>query len=195
MNGLQQLASRATLPICLLLCFGVLSGGLAPPAIAQEHQEAEHEEHGEAEQHEHHKNYVFLFLGGTTESISDDPETNFSAGLTYERRVSQLIGLGIGGEFVFGGHGREALAGLLVIFHPAGGLGLAIGPGLEFAKESHGVEGHEEEETKTTAALRAGVLYEFAVGKTFAIAPAVYVDFIDGKDPTLVWGLEFGLGF
>lgn len=169
---------------------------LAPTALAQEHGEEAETEHGEVEHHEHHRNYLFLFLGGTTESISDEPETYFSAGLTYERRVSDLIGLGVGGEFVFGGEGREALAGLLLIFHPAGGLGLAIGPGMEIGKEVHVDDlGHEEEETEVRAALRAGVTYEFEVGEKFAIAPAVYVDFIDGKDPALVWGLEFGLGF
>ncbi len=181
---------RAAVSMVLLVLFA------APAAFAQEHDEEAQHAHGEAEHHEHHKNYLFLFLGGTTESISEDPETNFSAGLTYERRVSELIGLGIGGEFVFGGEGREALAGLLLIFHPAGGLGLAIGPGMEIAKEIHHDElGHEEEETEVHAALRAGVTYEFEVGEQFAIAPAVYVDFIDGKDPALVWGLEFGLGF
>ena len=178
-----------------LVCACLLSVGSATTAIAQEYEEAVHESHSEAEHHEHHKNYLFLFLGGTTESISDDSETHFSAGLTYERRISQLIGLGIGGELVFGGEGREALAGLLLILHPTGGLGLAVGPGLEFAKESHGEEGHEEEDTKTHAALRAGVTYEFEVAEQFAVAPAVYVDFVDGKDPVLVWGLEFGLGF
>jgi hypothetical protein len=167
----------------------------APAALAQEHEAAEHVEHAEAEHHEYHKNYLFLFLGGTTESIRDESETFFSAGLTYERRLSQLIGLGIGGEFVFGDEGREALAGLLFILHPIGGLGLAVGPGLEVAKESHGEEGHEEEETSTHAALRVGATYEFEVGEQFAVAPAVYVDFVDGKDPVLVWGLEFGLGF
>jgi hypothetical protein len=172
---------RAALFFVLLAFVG------APAAFAQEHGEAAH--------HEHHKNYLFLLLGGTTESISDDPETFFSAGLTYERRVSDLIGLGIGGEFVFGGEGREALAGLLLILHPVGGLGLAVGPGLEIAKESHGEEGHAEEETKTHAALRTGLTYEFEVGEKFAVAPAVYLDFVDGKDPVLVWGLEFGLGF
>lgn len=168
----------------------------APVASAQEHEEAVHVEHAEAEHHEHHKNYGFLFLGGTTESIRDDSETHFSAGLTYERRVSDLIGLGIGGEFVFGGEGREALAGLLVIFHPVGGLGLAIGPGMQIGKEIHHDElGHEEEETEVLAALRTGLTYEFEVGGNWAVAPAAYVDFVDGKDPVLVWGLEFGLGF
>ena len=162
--------------------------------MGQEHEEVVHEEHGEAEHHEYHKNNVFLFLGGTTESISDDPETSFSAGLTYERRVSQLVGIAIGGEFVFGGH-REALVGLLLVLHPTARLGLAIGPGMEFAQESHHGEHGDEEETVVNAALRAGVVYEFPIGDQFMISPAVYVDIVDGSDPVLVWGAEFGVGF
>ena len=125
--------------------------------------------------------------------------TSFSLGLDYERRVSRLIGLGLGGELVFGGDDREALAGLYFILHPAGGLVLAGGPGLEFAKEGHAegeVEAQQEESgTETHAGLRVGIVYEFEVGHRYSIAPSVYTDVIEGKQPTFVWGLAFGVGF
>lgn len=164
------------------------------PYLAQEHH-AEGEDAEEA----FHKNHLSLFTGGTTESSNGETSTSFSLGLDYERRVSRLIGLGLGGEFVFGGDEREALAGLYFILHPAGGLVLAAGPGVEFAKEGHTegeVEAQQEESgTETHAGLRIGILYEFEVGHRYSIAPSIYTDFIEGKEPTFVWGLAFGVGF
>lgn len=163
-------------------------------SVAQEHG-AEGEEAEEA----FHKNHLSLFTGGTTESSDGETSTSFSLGLDYERRVSRLIGLGLGGELVFGGDDREALAGLYFILHPAGGLVLAAGPGLELAKEGHAegeVEAQQEESgTETHAGLRVGIVYEFEVGHRYSIAPSIYTDFIEGKEPTFVWGLAFGVGF
>jgi hypothetical protein len=159
----------------------------------------EHDAEGAAAEEAFHKNHLSLFTGGTTESSDGETSTAFSLGLDYERRLSELIGLGLGGELVFGGEEREALAGLLLNLHPAGGLVLAAGPGLEFAKERQdggGVEAQQEEPgTETRAGFRVGLLYEFEVGHRYSIAPAVYTDLIEGKQPTFVWGLAFGVGF
>ncbi len=164
------------------------------PTHGQEHHSA-----GHAAEEAFHKNHLSVFTGGTTESSGGETRTSFSLGLDYERRFSQLIGLGLGGELVFGGDEREALVGLLLNLHPAAGLVLAAGPGLEFAKERHGggeVEAQQEESgTETKAGLRIGVLYEFEVGHRYSIAPSIYTDFIEGKEPTLVWGVAFGVGF
>lgn len=179
---------------------GVVLAGLTlpPPMLAQEHSEAgvhgQEQSHGE---HEYHENGVFLFLGGTTESVFDDPSTRFSIGLEYERRLSRLVGVVVGGDFVIGGEGREALAGLLLILRPVGRWGVAAGPGMEIGKEHH-ADGHEGDgggDTEVRAALRVGVLYDFEVGGRYTIAPALFTDFIDGKDPALVWGVELGIGF
>ena len=160
-------------------------------SVAQE-QGAEAE--GATAEEAFHRNHLSLFTGGTTESSDGETGTSFSLGLDYERRLSELIGLGLGGEFVFGGDEREALAGLYFMLHPAGGLVLAAGPGLEFAKEGH-TEGEEESGTETHAGLRVGIVYEFEVGHRYSIAPSIYTDFIEGKEPTFVWGLAFGVGF
>lgn len=181
--------------IRLALSIAIVAVTASPAvSVAQEHG-AEGAEAEEA----FHKNHLSLFTGGTTESSDGETSTSFSLGLDYERRVSRLIGLGIGGEFVFGGEEREALLGLLLNLHPAGGLVLVAGPGVEFAEELH-VEGEveaqqEESGTETHAGLRVGIVYEFEVGHRYSIAPSFYTDFIDGKEPTFVWGLAFGVGF
>lgn len=173
--------------LTLLACSTV---ALPAPAFGQEHQAEEGV----------HPNHLSLFTGGTTESSDGETSTAFSLGLDYERRISRLVGLGIGGEFVFGGDEREALLGLLLNLHVAGGFILAAGPGLEFAQhlDEHGDEGHAEgegSETETHPGLRVGLLYEFEVGHRYSIAPSFYTDFIEGKEPTFVWGLAFGVGF
>jgi hypothetical protein len=159
----------------------------------------EHDAEGAEATEEFHKNHLSLFTGGTTESSDGKTGTSFSLGLDYERRLSRLVGLAGGGELVFGGEEREALVGLYFLLHVTEGLVLAAGPGLEFAKEGHteaDVEGEQEESgTSTQAGLRVGIVYEFEVGHRYSIAPSIYTDFIDGKEPTFVWGLAFGVGF
>jgi hypothetical protein len=104
--------------------------------VGQEHQ-------GEAAAHEeaeagHHANHIALFTGATTENVEGGTSSSFSLGLDYERRLSTLIGLGIGGEVVFEGDEREGLLGVLLNFHATRGLILGFGPGVEFAKERLG---------------------------------------------------------
>ncbi len=166
-------------------------------------------QHGEnADEAEFHQNHFSVFLGGTTESEEDETTTSFSIGVDYERRLSRLMGIGFGAEYVFVDVGREALAGLLGFFHVTEGFVLLGGPGLEFAQEPlHEVEaGGEvgkisetsedvETERETNLVFRLGTLYEFEVGHQYTIAPSLFVDFIENKDPAFVWGLSFGIGF
>ena len=171
----------------------VFATTLPAVSVAQEH----HSETDAAEG-EFHKNRLSLFTGGTTESTDGETSTSFSIGLEYERRLSRLVGLAGGGELALGGEERDALVGLYFLLHATEGLVLAAGPGIEFAKERHSegeVEAQEESGTETHAGLRIGLLYEFEVGHRYSIAPSVYTDFIEGKEPTLVWGLAFGVGF
>jgi hypothetical protein len=181
----------------LALLTAVVAGTAFPALSVAQEQGAEAE--GATAEETFHRNHLSLFTGGTTESSDGETGTSFSLGLDYERRLNELIGLGLGGEFVFGGDEREALAGLYFMLHPAGGLVLAAGPGVEFAKKGHAegeVEAQQEESgTETHAGLRVGVLYEFEVGHRYSIAPSVYTDFIEGKQPTFVWGLALGVGF
>jgi len=182
-------ATRLALGIAI-----VVATTLPAVSVAQEHGTE-----GTEAQEAFHKNHLSLFTGGTTESSGGETSTPFSLGLDYERRLSRLVGLAGGGELVFGGEEREALAGLYFLLHVTEGLVLAAGPGLEFAKEGHNegdVEAEQEESgTSTHAGLRVGIVYEFEVGHRYSIAPSIYTDFIEGKEPTLVWGLAFGVGF
>jgi hypothetical protein len=159
----------------------------------------EHGAEGTGVEEAFHKNHLSLFTGGTTESSDGETSTSFSLGLDYERRLSRLVGLAGGGELVFGGDEREALVGLYFLLHVTEGLVLAAGPGLEFAKEGHAggdVEAQQEESgTETRAGLRVGILYEFELGHRYSIAPSAYIDFLEDKQPTFVWGLAFGVGF
>ncbi len=161
------------------LGIAVLAAAWPRTSVAQEH-------HPEA----FHANHVALFTGGTTESSEGLSSTHFSVGLDYERRLSHVVGVGLGGEWVFGGESREGLIGVDVVFRPVAGLGLAVGPGLEFAKERLGEGG-----TEVNAGLRVGILYGFELGHEVSIIPKFFTDFFEGKEPTFVWGLAFGLGF
>ena len=166
-------------------------------------------QHGEnADEAELHQNHFSVFLGGTTESEEDETTTSFSIGVDYERRLSRLLGIGFGAEYVFVDVGRESLAGLLGFFHVTEGIVLLGGPGLEFVQEPlHEVEPEGEAgkisepsedvetERETNLAFRVGALYEFEVGHKYTIAPSLFVDFIENKDPAIVWGLSFGIGF
>jgi hypothetical protein len=187
------------LAVGLVVC-GIVGWG-PDPGAAQEHQ-AETESH-EEEDSGHHANHIALFTGATSENADGGVTTSVSLGLDYERRVSPLIGLVVGGEAVFGGHEREALLGVLVNFHVARGLILGLGPGVEFSKERS--EAHEEGpsaagneeggESGTEVALRMGGLYEFDLGRRGTIAPTLYVDMISGKMPVWVGGVSVGVGF
>jgi len=117
--------------------------------------------------------------------------------LDYERRISELIGVGAGGEFVFNDHGRVALVGLMVALHPAGGLGLIAGPGLEIEETEHETAGKtfNDSSRETSFAFRVGANYRFEFGGRYSAGPTLYTDFISGKDPVLVWGVSIGTGF
>ena len=178
-----------TLTIAALMTLAAL------PLHGQEHEGA-----AEGAEHEFHKNHVSVMLGGTTEASEGERSTAFSVGLDYERRFSRVIGLSIGAEAVFDPTEREALAGLSLDVHATRGLVLQVGPGVEIAKELGGEEVGAESEgegssTHAAAALRVGGLYQFRAGSKVTIAPAFYVDMVDGRKPVYVWGLSTGLGF
>lgn len=66
----------------------------------------------------------------------------------------------------------------------------------ECVAEGAEVEAQQEESrTETHAGLRVGMLYEFEVGHRYSIVPSICTDSIEGKEPTFVWGLTFGVGF
>ena len=73
---------------------------------------AEEEEHAEA--HHFHQNHLGLTFSGTT-SLEEGRGTHFTIGADYERRLSEVWGVGVIGELIFA-HNTEYLFALPVFF-------------------------------------------------------------------------------
>ena len=134
--------------------------------------ESEQEEHGEI----HHRHRLELFLGNSHEEHKD----GFSAGLAYEYRLNQILGIGGLVEYV-GGDFEEWIGAVPIFVHPYQGLRFLLAPGLVF--EEHGTE----------FLFRTGLAYEFEIDR-LSITPEFNVDFVDGEE-VLVYGVSFGYGF
>lgn len=137
---------------------------------------ASEKEHGGHEESQHHRNRMELFLGNTHEHGED----GFTVGLSYGYLLQEFIGVGGLLEYA-GGHFDKWIVALPVFIHPYGGWRFALGPGLE----------HKEGENEFL--IRAGVAYEFEIGR-WLISPEFNVDFVDGEK-SYVYGLSFGWGF
>jgi hypothetical protein len=136
-------------------------------------EEAEHSEKGGVHDHRHH---LALFLGAT----HTDEEDEFSIGIDYEYRLKPILGVGGLVEYTGGVLETTVVAAALFI-HPYDEWRLVLAPGFEN-------EGSDNE-----FLFRAGVSYQFPVGK-WTISPEFNVDFVDGEE-NLVYGLSFGWGF
>ena len=101
--------------------------------------------------------------------------------MAYERRVTDLIGLGGTIERAGGEIDTNSVIGE-VFFHPHAGWRFAAGAGVEFP---------DDEDNEFLA--RAGAAYEFEI-KRFSIAPEFNLDFVDGET-VKVYGVTFGYGF
>ena len=125
-----------------------------------------------------------LFLGVAHEESSDE----FAAGLTYEYRISRL--LGVGGFVEHAGEEEGVWTfGVPLLIHPLEGTRFLLAPGWE-TKE---VES-EEKETEQSFLMRAGIAYEYEVDR-WSITPELNVDFIEGGHRVLVYGVSIGCGF
>ncbi len=131
-------------------------------------------EHENAEESYRHR--LELFLGNK----HDEGEEAFSFGITYEYRVSEIIGFGGFWEYAAGDFDKW-LAGLPLFVHPYRGLRFVLAPGLE----------HEDSENEFL--LRTGVAYELELGR-WSITPEFNIDFVDGEEAQ-VYGVSFGYGF
>ena len=153
----------------------------------------EREEGDAAEETERlESNRVALFLGGATNTSIE--QTGFAFGADYERRLSELWGVGLLAELTVGGdRPRDLVLGVPVSLHAVRGLRLVVAPGLEF-KPGGGEEEAESEEDAPEFLLRLGASYEFEVGR-YSIAPEFDVDIVNFDEIILVYGLAFGIGF
>ena len=140
------------------------------------------------EAHDHlSKHHLALFNGATTNF--DHNSTAYTLGVDYEFRISQLLGIGIFGEYIFS-EPKEILGGISVYVHPANGLKIIAAPVLIYSEGSHDI-GHESE-SETHFACRLGAGYDFHVW-IFSIGPAINYDI--GKSNAINYGVSLGYGF
>jgi len=129
----------------------------------------------------HHLNMFEVFLGNTYEDSKHGDENGFTLGLTYERRFSELLGIGGFYEYAAGDFDKWSI-GVPLFIHPHEGWRFAPAPGLEHR--------HGDDEFL----FRTGVAYEFELSERWVMVPEFNVDFVDGEE-AFVFGISFGLGF
>ena len=150
---------------------------ISRPALAADVGQEEHKE----AHHSYHRNMIGFFLGDTYEDGAHGAEHGFSAGVAYERRLSELFGVGGFYEYAAGDFDKWSI-GVPLFIHPHEGWRFALAPGLEHR------EGDDE------FLFRAGVAYELELSERWVMVPEFNVDFVDGEE-AFVFGLSFGVGF
>ena len=160
------------------LLFGlvILLAVSAPYLFAAEQTHETHQDSGH-----YHRNMVELLLGNTYEDADHGSENGFTIGFTYERRFSELLGVGGFYEYAAGDFDKWSV-GVPLFIHPYKGFRFALAPGLEHR--------HGDDEFL----FRTGVGYEFELSERWILMPEFNVDFVDGEE-SLVVGLILGYGF
>ena len=126
---------------------------------------------------DYHLNTVECFLGAS----AGDGESGFTLGVSYERRLSDMMGLGFFNEYTMGDMDRWTI-GLPVFFHPDEGWRFVVAPGMQ----------HRDGDTDFL--LRGGVGYEFELEDDWVVVPQFNLDFADG-DTICVFGASIGYKF
>ena len=178
------------------------ASGESHEVTGEEHEAGE--EHGEG--HHLHKHHFAVILGATeaveehgeehtgnghedghgetqsesTSSSKDDPD--FTIGLDYERRLSQLIGVGGTLDWVVEGR-REFLLGPIGFLHPFAGSKFWLAPLAERVRETGDWE----------LVVRIGAGWDIPIGKSgrYSIAPTVNYDI--GEEHEL-WNVGLAIG-
>ncbi len=133
---------------------------------------------GNLEQYsDYHINTVELFLGGS----AGGGDSGFTMGVTYECRLSELIGVGCFYEYSMGDMDKWII-GVPLFFHPHEGWRFVVAPGLQ----------HKSGDTDFL--LRGGVGYEFELAESWILVPQFNLDFSDG-DTICVAGASIGYRF
>ena len=155
-----------------ILLFLLFSAIIVPNSVIAE--EATQSDHSNELEHDHN---LAFFMGNT----HDGSEDGFSVGMGYEYRLSETNGIGGLVEYASGELDSWVVAVPLLI-HPYKGLRFLVALGFEY------------EHSEAEFLVRAGIAYEFEMGKKWTIAPAFNVDFVD-SDEKYIYGLEFGYKF
>lgn len=152
-------------------------------------QAAIDEINSETENHFHYNNFA-IFTGAS--SLFKKNETHFTLGADFIRNFSpeSNFSAGIYTEAIFAHH-TEWLFGAALFYWLTEHLWIRSGPGIEIKQEEN--EHTDEIESKTGFLIRIGAGYSIHFGKIF-MDPSVDIDFLRSST-TLVWGVNFGIGF
>ena len=153
---------------------------------------AQSENHNSNLEDENHFYYnrVAIFTGAS--SLFEREETHFTLGADYIRYFSpeSNFAAGIYTEAIFAHH-TEWIFGAVLFYGLTEHLWIRTGPGIEILQED--LECGCGTETKTEFLIRIGTGYSIHFGKFF-IDPSIDIDFLRSST-TLVWGVNFGMGF
>jgi hypothetical protein len=116
-----------------------------------------------------------VFLGGTTNK--DGNAVTFGA--DYQYRLTSVTGIGVLVDHAAGVMKSTVFGAALWLHLKQWQLTLA--PGIEFA------------DIETKAVFRVGLEYEFELPPNFSISPAVNLDTERRGEPSVVYGLSFGM--
>ena len=152
-------------------------------------QSKNHKINSEPENHFHY-NHIAVFIGAS--SLFEREETHFTLGADYIRYFSpeSNFAAGIYTEAIFAHH-TEWLFGAVLFYGLTEHLWVRTGPGIEILQEE--LECGCGTKTKTEFLVRIGAGYSIHFGKFF-IDPSIDIDFLRSTT-TLVWGVNFGMGF
>ena len=169
---------------CLSMCtcwkvalvIAVYLSVVVPQLFAAEQTHTKHQDSDH-----YHLNMLEVFLGNTYEDSEHEDDNGFTVGLTYERRLSDLLGIGGFYEYAADDFDKWSIGAPLFI-HPHKGWRFALAPGLE---HRHG---------DNEFLFRTGVAYEFKLSERWVMIPEFNVDFVDGEE-AFVFGISFGFRF
>lgn len=146
---------------------------LVSPVFAGESESGLGQQH--SKQGPHH---LSMLLADTH---ADGEGDNFTLGIDYEYRVSELLGVGTVVERAYGELDATTLLAVADL-HFQNGLIVQVGPGAE------------RKDDDNIFVARLGVLYEFEIDN-FTISPQIHWDYHDGEANTVVTGLALGFSF
>lgn len=170
---LMQPGKTGILAVALILA-GPAGADVVPAQSEHDIHAPEASEHGEG--HEFHANVIGLFAGVT----NDDRDGAFTLGLEYERRFSEVFGVGAVLERAWGD--LDFWLYMVPFSYRAGPWKFYVAPGIEDS-EHHGSE----------FLFRIGLERAFQVGQ-FEVSPQFNLDFVDGEE-VIVLGLVFAKGY
>ena len=167
-----------------ILCVLFFCTGIQAKEASDASHDSISESHAVHQEHHSYQNHLAVFTGATTNF--DHESTDFTLGVDYEYRLSEVFGIGLFGEMIFADH-EETLVGVPFFFHIKNSpLKIVLAPGIAILEDHHG-DKYEE------FLLRGGIGYDIHLD-AFSITPTVNVDVIDGNT-SLAYGIAFGIGF